>query len=224
MRFARCAIRLCCYANGLWVPESQRRSLIPTPAPMPMSDEKEDGKEGRFHFMQAHVFVLLTASVTACGGTVAVEAGLGDAGVSQSDARVRADASPVDGAIGTSDAMLPPTNEAGCPLAYGEGRASACPMNGTCDYAAGRCGCVPCVAGSAPSGYWDCRAWDSGIGANCPSPPPLAGTACTEPDATACYYGACCGDISLGTSVECANGAWVQPGPCGSCPVAAQCP
>jgi hypothetical protein len=29
--------------------------------------------------MQAHVFVLLTASVTACGGTVAVEAGLGDA-------------------------------------------------------------------------------------------------------------------------------------------------
>jgi hypothetical protein len=87
--------------------------------------------------MHTHVFVFLTASATACGGMVAVDPG--DAGLSQSDARTRADASAADvaelhvpdGAIGSPDATPPPVNEAGCPPAYGEGQGDACPAQST---------------------------------------------------------------------------------------------
>jgi hypothetical protein len=107
-------------------------------------------------------------------------------------------------------------NAASCPGSYGTGENGACPVQSTCDYAEGRCGCLSCTLDGGPGteggitgAYWHCRPWnDPGIGAGCPSLRPLLGTPCSLTEGTTCDYGQCCGGPSLGPSLECSGGIW----------------
>jgi hypothetical protein len=76
-----------------------------------------------------------------------------------------------------------------------------------CEYAEGRCSCLPCTSTGTPHGTWSCRAWDSG-GAGCPAISPLAGTACSTANQF-CTYGNLC-SVSVGDNLECKDGFWQQ--------------
>jgi hypothetical protein len=99
------------------------------------------------------------------------------------------------------------THAAPCPDTFASlADGSACPGSSslTCDYALGRCGCLPCVKGTTTGSEWACRLWDSG-GTGCPVVSPLVGDACATPNLT-CIYGGC--GISVGDNVECVGGTW----------------
>jgi hypothetical protein len=97
-------------------------------------------------------------------------------------------------------------NNAACPSSYGTGEGLACPVNSTCEYAAGRCGCLPCVKDGAPGMYWHCRMWTD-VGSGCPVPRQPLGSACGV-EGTMCDYNQCCGGPSLGASEACNEGIW----------------
>jgi hypothetical protein len=89
-------------------------------------------------------------------------------------------------------------NPAGCPTQFGVGVGQACPVQGSCTYAEGRCACLSCAiypaslsttcnacgvfeAGltgpDADAGNeWFCDLWP--VGPGCPQPRPYLGTAC----------------------------------------------
>ncbi len=118
------------------------------------------------------------------------------------------------GACGTHPSPCPPAfasipSGGACP-------AGASPFQTTCDYAEGRCGCVSCFGDAGAGGtMWSCRAWDAGAGASCPARAPLAGSACGTPDAF-CFYGGC-GQISIGSDLQCEGGYWQERGISGTC-------
>jgi hypothetical protein len=114
------------------------------------------------------------------------------------------------------------TNAVACPSTYGVSPDASCPLTeGTCDYDAGRCACVPCTtddAGQSGSySQWFCRAWsdvqayadDAGAELSlpnaCPANRPLLGTACDA--GFECGYDACYG-VSLGPYEWCSYGTW----------------
>jgi hypothetical protein len=114
------------------------------------------------------------------------------------------------------------THPSPCPAAFaaipsgGACPAGASPFQTTCDYAEGRCGCVGCFGDAGTSGtMWSCRAWDAGAGPSCPARAPLAGSACSTPDAF-CFYGSGC-DISIGSNLQCQGGYWQEGNVAGVC-------
>ena len=110
------------------------------------------------------------------------------------------------------------THPAPCPASYASiPLGGACPAGATtCDYVEGRCGCVSCFDDAGAGGtMWSCRAWDAGAGSSCPARAPLAGSACSTPDAF-CFYGGC-GQISIGSDLQCEGGYWQERGISGSC-------
>ena len=108
-----------------------------------------------------------------------------------------------------------PSSFASIPLG-GACPSGASPFQTTCDYAEGRCGCVSCFGDGGASGtMWSCRAWDAGAGSSCPARAPLAGSACSVPDAF-CFYGGC-GQISVGSDLQCEAGYWQERGIAGTC-------
>ena len=108
-----------------------------------------------------------------------------------------------------------PTSFASIPVG-GACPVGASPFQTTCDYVEGRCGCVSCFDDGGASGtMWSCRAWDAGAGSSCPARAPLAGTACGTPDAF-CFYGGC-GQISIGSDLQCEGGYWQERGISGTC-------
>jgi hypothetical protein len=120
------------------------------------------------------------------------------------------------------------TNPRPCPAAFADVTVgSACegiPDGGAvdflCDYAEGRCGCVPCFAANGGLGAkWSCRAWDAGAtDPSCPAKAPLAGTACDASDAShaICFY-AGCGQVPIGDNLQCVGGIWQLRGIGGTC-------
>ena len=112
------------------------------------------------------------------------------------------------------------TNAPSCPATFTSlGDGAPCPVaSGTsCDYAQGRCGCLPCSSGSggSVSQGWFCRAWDTG-GQGCPPRSPPVGSACSTPNLFCTYGGQC--SISVGDNVECTGGTWQRfVSPVGSC-------
>ena len=118
------------------------------------------------------------------------------------------------------------TRPASCPSTYAavvEGTACSVQDTAACDYADGRCSCLPCSpsTGTSARGVWSCRAWNSG-GTGCPAISPLAGTACATPNQF-CTYGGFC-SISVGDDLECKDGFWQQMiSPQGTCALRA-CP
>ena len=102
------------------------------------------------------------------------------------------------------------TNPPLCPATYGAGEGRACPLQGTCDYSEGRCGCLPCAPDGGFTGqsssYWHCRLWTD-ISAGCPARSPVLNTACSV-DGLACDYSQCCGGPSLGPGLQCTGGRW----------------
>jgi hypothetical protein len=122
------------------------------------------------------------------------------------------------------------TRPASCPSSYAAGIQTglaglACSVqeSAACDYAEGRCSCLPCAStdGTSPHGIWSCRAWDSG-GAGCPAISPLAGTACPTANQF-CTYGGLC-SVAVGDDLECKAGFWQQMiSAAGSC-VLGMCP
>jgi len=130
-------------------------------------------------------------------------------------------------AIGWSVTQPPSTcgtHPSPCPAAFasipsgGACPAGATPFQTACDYPEGRCGCVSCFGDASASGtMWSCRAWDAGAGASCPARAPLAGSACSVPDAF-CFYGGC-GEISIGSDLQCEGGYWQERGIAGTCAV-----
>jgi hypothetical protein len=101
-------------------------------------------------------------------------------------------------------------NASACPATYGEGGACSPPVEGTCDYPEGTCGCEFCMSDANNFGYWRCRPWDEPIGPGCPAATerPLIGTACTLPEGTVCAYRSCCAGPPLGPNLQCASGVW----------------
>lgn len=89
----------------------------------------------------------------------------------------------------------------------------ACTTMVTCDYADGRCGCVPPAGPVAADGgglTWQCTV----APANCPTERPLLGTACTT-EGRVCDYGACALGANGGTyntplARRCTGGVWVR--------------
>ena len=78
------------------------------------------------------------------------------------------------------------THPSPCPATFasiplgGACPAGANPLQTTCDYVEGRCGCVSCFDDAGASGtMWSCRAWDAGAGSSCSARAPLAGSACS---------------------------------------------
>lgn len=111
----------------------------------------------------------------------------------------------------TADAKTgPDTSSPLCPTTYGVGEGRACPLQGTCDYSEGRCGCLPCAPNGGFTGqsssYWHCRLWTD-VPVGCPARSPALQTACSA-DGLACDYNQCCGGPSLGASVKCTGGSW----------------
>jgi hypothetical protein len=102
------------------------------------------------------------------------------------------------------------TNPPLCPATYGAGEGRACPLQGTCDYSEGRCGCLPCAPDGGFTGqsssYWHCRLWTD-ISAGCPARSPVLNTACSV-DGLVCDYSQCCGGPSLGPGLQCTGGRW----------------
>jgi len=154
-----------------------------------------------------------STSTGAAGGVGSGSAGSQGTGGSKTDAGA-------DGAAGA-------THDAGadraptCPASFttlAEGAACPVPDGVTCDYAEGRCGCLPCSSGTTvatPNGYWSCRKWDSG-GQGCPATSPPVGSSCATPDLF-CTYGGLC-SISVGDNVQCKSGTWqLMPSAAGSC-------
>ncbi len=101
-------------------------------------------------------------------------------------------------------------NDAACPASYGSVPvAKACPTQGlSCDYAEGRCACVPCNPSdpTASAIAWRCRAWSSGLAAGCPSERPLLGSRC-DVDRFGCAYDDAC-RVSFGPDLVCFNQVW----------------
>jgi hypothetical protein len=116
----------------------------------------------------------------------------------------------VDGAGGSTGVDAAVDRSPSCPATYStlaEGAPCPVPSGTSCDYAQGRCGCLPCssASGSSLQSSWSCRAWDTG-GTACPARSPAPGTACPTPEQF-CTYGGFCG-ISVGDNLECLNGSW----------------
>jgi hypothetical protein len=103
-----------------------------------------------------------------------------------------------------------------CPTTFaGAALDGTCTPSGTlCDYPQGRCDCVlnalvgaapiMLVDASAPASHWVCQ---NPANANCPTPRPLLGTFCGQPNLL-CDYGSCY--VDGGTSEVCQGGVW-QP-------------
>ena len=122
---------------------------------------------------------------------------------------------------------------ADCPTTFGEQPDAACPSQGVCDYAEGRCGCITCndYDGSPEQDQWMCRAWSSipaelpdgtiTTSSACATERPRLGTPCTD-HTVVCGYDACEG-ISLGPYLACADfpgptqGTWVIGAQTDSC-------
>ena len=104
---------------------------------------------------------------------------------------------------------------------------TACTVtDSVCDYAEGRCSCIPCSAiGSFATGggVWRCEAWSTG-GAGCPSPRPLLGSPCTQ-EGVSCNYSFTCSEVpDMGPRMACQSGEWsFVPAPPVMCPPLASC-
>lgn len=115
-------------------------------------------------------------------------------------------------------ASCTPQNDSSCAVTYASTMtATACPTPGlACDYAEGRCECVPCN----PTGIqWRCRPWnDLKLGTGCPSERPALGTKC-ETNGTNCRYDDNC-RVSFGPDFVCFDGIWTPrlgaPRTCGA--------
>jgi hypothetical protein len=147
--------------------------------------------------------------------------GTDSAGVCRAQATCELKTPAINWAV-TQPASTCGTHPPPCPASFGSiplggaCPAGASPFQTTCDYAEGRCGCVSCFGdGGASATMWSCRAWDAGAGSSCPARAPLAGSACSTPDAF-CFYGGC-GQISIGDDLECEGGYWQERGISGSC-------
>jgi hypothetical protein len=102
------------------------------------------------------------------------------------------------------------TNPAACPSTFdGLVDGAACPLQSvgdSCTYAAGRCGCGPCIADGGWQSRWKCLRW-SEAGENCPAVRPRIGSACSQ-EGQVCDWGKCCSGVSLGASEQCQRGVW----------------
>ena len=124
--------------------------------------------------------------------------------------------------------QCPPTFSAGLALAgssmSGSADAGSYSLNLTCNYPEGVCGCLACSSGC----YWTCRARTDVAapadgGAPCPIARPLAGDPCASEGAQCNYDNPCQPELSLGPSMVCQHGNWVQSGAFGSCPLYDPC-
>lgn len=110
--------------------------------------------------------------------------------------------------------VTPPAAECGtsaatCDATFGAQEVTACTnTSDTCTYAQGRCGCISCqLDGGGAGRYWHCRAWNDTASADCPSPRPLLGSACTKEGAQ-CAFNSCCAGPSVGPDLECKDAQW----------------
>jgi hypothetical protein len=121
-------------------------------------------------------------------------------------------------------------NPTSCPSTFSDGLALAgsatvmdadggCPGPSiVCSYPEGVCGCLPRLSGC----QWNCRSRTSV--APCPAVRPLAGDPCFN-EGEQCPYGDPCQyELSLGPSMTCQHGNWIEVGGNTSCPLMFGCP
>jgi hypothetical protein len=105
-------------------------------------------------------------------------------------------------------------NEPQCPAWGAVANGATCPVDATCTYAEGRCGCVPCAPGDGGLAQgeteWECATWMTPAG--CPEPRPLIGTVCTN-EGQECDYGPlCCAQVETEPAIVCTSGLWRRAG------------
>jgi hypothetical protein len=168
--------------------------------------------------MRALLVLSIALALPACGGD--------DTAVPLPDGGDASVIVTTDGSVapdGASDAAsdAPHVNDPACPAAFdARPLGTACPVASgslTCDYAEGRCACVPCNGDAGPSFEWGCRPWDGVVSVGpfspdasgfCPAPVPNVGDPCGPyPDDTVCPYDVCPG-VVLGPSLVCTNRTW----------------